>query len=72
MIARVGTCVVVLGLAAVLALLGRWGRAHAHSLTPTSFPERDRDRRAAAVRRGGIVCYAASAVMAVVGVLAVV
>jgi hypothetical protein len=70
--ARVADLLVLLVVAAVLALLGRWGRANALSLVPHGLPEDDRVRRASAVRRGGMVCYLASGVMAVAGVLAVV
>lgn len=71
MVARVTTLLVLVAFAALLAGVGRWGRRHSSELVPTALPDDDRAKRAAVVRRGGLVCYAGAVVMATVGVLAV-
>lgn len=59
-------------LAAVLVLLGRWGRRHAHNLVWPGLPQGDRARRVAAVRRGGGLCYLVAAALTLVGMAGVV
>ena len=71
MAARLATVAALLLCAAVLAVLGHWGRAHGASLAPAYLAEDDRERRAAVVRRGGLACYLGAAAMAAVAVLAV-
>lgn len=52
-------------LAGALWLIGRWGRGNAEALAGT---DAEREHRVAALRRGGLACYAAAAFFAVMTV----
>jgi ABC-type Fe3+ transport system permease subunit len=60
---------VLLVLAALLVLIGRWGRRNAESLAPRGMPERERAQRAGVLRRGGIACHVVACLLATAGVL---
>ena len=59
----------LLMLAAMLALIGRWGRRNAETLAPRGMPERERRHRAESLRRGGLACHIASFMLATAGLL---
>ena len=63
--------VVLLAFSAGLLIFARWGWTHAEGLVPAYFEEDDRWRRIRTVRRGGVACGVAGAVLAVAAVLAV-
>lgn len=63
--------VVLAGVGAAVALLGRWGTTNAVTLVPDHFEVYDRERRIRALRRGGFACFAAGIVMVAAAVLAV-
>lgn len=58
----------LLAVAAVLVLLGRWGRRNASSLVPGSLSAPDRRHREAVLRRGGLACHGAALLLAVAAV----
>lgn len=62
---------VLMAVSAVLLTFARWGWTHAEGLVPTYYEEDDRWRRARTVRRGGVACGVAAAVLAIAAVLAV-
>lgn len=64
-------CVVILAVAAGLAQLGRWGRAHPEALVAPYLAEEDRERKVGTLQRGALTCYAAALVLAVVAILCV-
>jgi hypothetical protein len=57
---------VLLLLAGVLVLLGRWGRRNAHHAVPWMSPH-DRQRRSCTLRRGARTCYFLAIVLALTG-----
>lgn len=56
-------------LAAMLALIGQWGRRNAETLASRGMPERERQHRTAVMRRGGLACQIASFLLAAAGLL---
>lgn len=63
---------VLAALGAAVALLGHWGRSRAVTLVPDHLEVFDREKRIRSLQRGGLACFAASAVMVGAAVLAVV
>lgn len=59
----------LLTFAAMLALIGWWGRRNAETLAPQHMPEQERRRRVGVMRRGGLSCQAASVLLATAGFL---
>lgn len=66
---RVGHFVVLIALAASLAAVGRWGRRQElGSAALRDLPDTLRESRLVVIRRGGLACELAAAVLAVVAV----
>ncbi|UUV28639.1 hypothetical protein NQK81_28110 [Amycolatopsis roodepoortensis] len=64
------TVIFLLCLAALLVLLGRWGRKRSLDLVPSNLPIAERERRAKVVRRGAVGAYAVAAVFVAFSVAA--
>ncbi|WP_214364758.1 hypothetical protein [Pseudonocardia sp. H11422] len=58
-----------LALGGGLVLVGVWGRANAARLPPAVLPPEEVRRRARVLRRGGLACVVAGAVLAVTALL---
>lgn len=69
---RYVTAVLLLVGAAVLVLLGRWGKRNANTLVPSAFSDEGRRQRAQSIRRNGTACqvFACLLLLTSVGMLA--
>jgi hypothetical protein len=66
-----GALVVQLVMGAGLVLIGWWGRTGAAGVVPGSLGDDERARRERVIRRGGIACVLAGALLMVAGIATV-